>query len=31
MWLELGLNVLLFASAATVYLRSITRLPAHAP
>jgi len=31
MWLELGLNVLMFASAATVYLRSITRLPAHAP
>jgi putative oxidoreductase len=31
MWLELGLNVLLFASAATVYLRSITRLRAHAP
>jgi putative oxidoreductase len=30
MWLELGLNVLLFASAATVYLRSIIRLPAHA-
>ncbi|HVB81032.1 MAG TPA: MauE/DoxX family redox-associated membrane protein [Candidatus Binataceae bacterium] len=30
MWLELGLNVLMFASAAAVYLRSIARRPASA-
>lgn len=31
MWLELGLDVMLFSGAMFVYLRSITRLPAPAP